>query len=146
MPFVNVWTHFVWSTKKRQPILTDPFRDELFEHIKGNARTKNIHLDRINGYHDHVHCLISLSRTDSMDKVAQLLKGESSHWFNNRSGFNARPLYWQNDYFAISIGKEAIDTVRAYIDAQPIHHKKYTFTEEYEKFRKEYGFDPSDFN
>jgi REP element-mobilizing transposase RayT len=145
MPFVRVWTHFVWSTKNREPILIEPYRNLLFEHIKQNAREKGIWLDRVNGYHDHVHCLVSLGKEQSIDTIAQLLKGESSHWFNNRSGFNTHRLSWQNDYFAASVSEKAIDTARAYLENQVIHHKKVSFQEEYQQLMNEYRFLPSDF-
>lgn len=146
MPFVRVWTHYVWSTKKREPVLIDPYRGQLFQHMKENARIKNIYLDRINGYHDHVHYLVSLDKTQSIDKIAQLLKGESSYWFNNHSGFNVSKLTWQNDYFAVSVSESAIDTVRAYIDKQVFHHQKKSFEQEYQEMMIKYGFQLSDFN
>ena len=86
MPFIKVWIHFVWSTKNREAILKDNFRYPLFDHIKKNAQLKNIYLDRVNGYYDHAHCLVSLGSDQTIEKVAQLIKGESSFWFNNKSG------------------------------------------------------------
>lgn len=126
--------------KNREIILTDDFRDPLFEHIKQNARLKNIYLDRINGYYDHVHCLVSLSSDQTIEKIAQLLKGESSFWFNNKSGFNTSRLEWQDEYFAVSVSESALHKVRAYIDNHVNHHRKKTFMEEYDEFIIKYGF------
>jgi REP element-mobilizing transposase RayT len=78
MPFIRVWIHYVWATKNRQAILTEDIRAALFNHIKQNAITKKIYLDRINGYTEHVHCLVSLGSDQTIEKVAQLLKVESS--------------------------------------------------------------------
>ena len=140
MPYIRVWIHYVWSTKYRDPVLKDEFREILFEHIRQNARSKDIYLDRVNGYHDHVHCLISLGSGQTIDKIAQLIKGESSFWFNNKSGFKTNKLEWQEEYFAVSVSESAVDNVRAYIDNQVKHHQKKTFAEEYEEFIKKYGF------
>jgi putative transposase len=140
MPFIKVWVHYVWATKQRSPVLTKSIRHALFEHIKTNAKTKGIYLDRINGHAEHVHCLVSLSSDQTIEKVAQLLKGESSFWFNNRSGFAAPRLQWQDDYFAVSVGESGVDNVRAYIDNQEVHHQKKTFAQEYEEFISKYGF------
>jgi len=82
MPFVKIWIHFVWSTKNREPYLTDKIRQKVFEHIRENAQTKGIHLDFINGYTDHVHCLISLGTDQTIEKTMQLIKRESSFWIN----------------------------------------------------------------
>ena len=108
--------------------------------MKQNAKIKNIFLDRINGYLDHVHCLISLGSDQTIEKVAQLLKGESSYWFNNKSGFKTSKLEWQEEYFAISVSESMLETVRKYIDNQFEHHQKKTFSEEYEEFIKKHGF------
>lgn len=140
MPYIKVWIHFVWSTKNRQRVLTDPFRDLLFEHIRQNARLKNIYLDRVNGYHDHVHCLLSLGSDQTIEKIAQLIKGESAFWFNNKSGFRTDKLEWQDEYFAISVSESKLDIVRRYIDNQVAHHQKKTFAEEYDEFIRHYSF------
>ncbi|HKC65969.1 MAG TPA: transposase, partial [Pyrinomonadaceae bacterium] len=60
MPWVKVWIHFVWSTKNREPYLKDGIRQKVFQHIRENAKEKDIFLDFIGGYIDHVHCLVSL--------------------------------------------------------------------------------------
>jgi REP element-mobilizing transposase RayT len=140
MPFIKAWMHYVWATKNREPVLIEPYREQLFDHIRTNAREKKIFLDRINGYHDHVHCLVSLSSDQTIEKVAQLIKGESSFWFNNKSGFNTAKLQWQDEYFAVSVSQSKLHEVRAYIDGQVIHHQKQTFAEEYQKFISKYGF------
>jgi len=135
MPYIKVWIHYVWSTKNREAVLTDKF-----DHIKQNARIKNIYLDRINGYYDHVHCLVSLGSDQTIEKIAQLIKGESSFWFNNKSGFNTPRLDWQDEYFAVSVSESRLDSVRSYIDNQVSHHQKKTSMEEYNEFISKYGF------
>ena len=82
MSFVKVWIHFVWSTKNRQPFMSDEIRPKVFRHIRENAQSKGIYLDFINGYTDHVHCLISLGVDQTLEKIMQLIKGESSFWIN----------------------------------------------------------------
>jgi REP element-mobilizing transposase RayT len=61
MPFIKVYIHFVWSTKNRIQFLdTKELRQLVWNHIRKNAKKKGIHIDFINGYSDHCHCLISL--------------------------------------------------------------------------------------
>jgi len=55
MPFVKVWIHLVWSTKNREPYLDKSIRQHVFAHIRENAVKKDIYIDFINGYSDHVH-------------------------------------------------------------------------------------------
>ena len=85
-------------------------------------------MDRINGYYDHVHCVISLGFDQTIEKITQLIKGESSFWFNNKSGFDGR-LEWQDEYFAVSVSKSQVDILRRYIGNEEIHHQTKTFEE-----------------
>lgn len=78
MSHVKIWIHLVFSTKNHQPLFTKEIRYTLFEHIRENARRKDIWLDHINGYSDHIHCLISMGKDQSISKISQLIKGESS--------------------------------------------------------------------
>lgn len=85
MAHVKIWVHVVWGTKNHQPILTNDFRKKLFEHIRENARSKKLYIDFINGYLDHVHCLLALNADMSLAKVVQLIKGEAAYWSNKNS-------------------------------------------------------------
>ena len=69
MSFVKIWVHLVFATKNRQPLLESKFRSELYNHIRENCKEKGIFLKAINGYSDHIHCLISLGKDQSMVSV-----------------------------------------------------------------------------
>lgn len=73
MSYIKVYVHYVWSTKDRFPFLNDSIRDQLFAHIRENARNKNIYIDFINGYVDHVHVLVSMNDDLGIGKIAQLV-------------------------------------------------------------------------
>jgi putative transposase len=90
MGYMRIWFHLVWTTKNREPILTKEVRWELFSHIRENAENKGIYLDFINGYLEHVHCLISLGSGQNIDKILMLLKGESSYWINKNKIFGGK--------------------------------------------------------
>jgi REP element-mobilizing transposase RayT len=122
-------------------MLVMPYRKLLFDHMKENARIKNIELDRINGYIDHVHCLVWLKPEQTIGGIAKLLKGESAYWFNNKSGFEHSRLQWQTNYFAVSVSLSGLDAVRAYIDTQETHHQQQTYEKECAEFMKEYLFE-----
>lgn len=133
MPFVKVWIHFVWSTKNREPFLSDNIRSKVFQHIRENAREKGIFIDFINGYVDHAHCLISLGTDQTIEKIMQLIKGESSYWIN-KNGLCPGNFAWQDEYFAVSVSETVVDKVRDYIKRQEEHHRKRTFQEEFDEF------------
>jgi putative transposase len=139
MPYIKIWLHCVWNTKSRQPLLQKENRQNIFNHIINYSKEKNIFIDRINGSLEHVHCLISLGNEQSISKVINLLKGESSHWINTQKLIRGK-FEWQNDYFAVSVSESVVDKVRKYIENQEEHHKKISFKEEYDEFIKKYGF------
>jgi REP element-mobilizing transposase RayT len=140
MPFIKVYIHFVWSTKNRIPFLeTKDIRQKVWKHIKENSIKKGIHIDFINGYSDHCHCLVSLGANQTIEKVMQLIKGESSFWINKEK-LTKEKFQWQSEYFAVSVSESILDKVRNYIKNQENHHAKKTFQEEYEEFILKYDF------
>jgi len=141
MPFVKVYIHFVWSTKNRVPFLdSKELRRKVWVHIRENAVTKGIFIDHINGYSDHCHCLVSMGIDQNIQKLMQLIKGESSFWINKHKLTRAK-FEWQDEYFAISVSESRIDMVRTYIRNQEEHHLKKTFQQEYDEFIEKYGFE-----
>ena len=139
MSFVKIMVHTVWSTKSREVFLTKEIRSAVIEHIKQNARKKEIFIDRINGYTEHLHCLIGLNADMSISKAMQLIKGESAFWINKEKITKSK-FEWADEYFAVSVSESMLDKVRAYIDGQEKHHTKTTFMQEYDEFVRKYDF------
>src|ERR1700722_2750420 len=139
MSYVTVWLHCVWSTKNREPLLTKELRPALFQHILNNGRKKKIWVDMVNGHKEHVHSLISLDKNMTIADTMQLLKGESANWLN-KSGYLKEKVYWQDDYFAVSVGQSQVEKVRNYIKGQEEHHKKKPFEQEVNEFMEKYGW------
>ncbi|MCF8219603.1 MAG: transposase [Bacteroidales bacterium] len=80
MPYVKIYLHTVWTTKSRQKLMAKEIRQQIFDHILENAKKKGIHIIEINGYLEHVHCIISLKQDQNISTVKNLIKGESSYW------------------------------------------------------------------
>lgn len=145
MPFVNVNIHFVWSTKNRYPFLNSKeIRTKVWNHIKENGKKKGVFIDFVNGYTNHCHCLVSLGVNQTIEKVIQLIKGESSFWINKKdilsdSGIKEK-FEWQDEYFAVSVSESMLAKVRNYIKNQEKHHLKKSFQDEYDEFISKYGF------
>src|ERR1700749_366571 len=98
MSFVKIWVHLVFATKNREPLLSKNFRYDLYNHIIQNCKEKDIFLQTINGYTDHIHFLISIGKDQTISKTSQLIKGVSSLWIN-KNNFTAEKFNWQDDYF-----------------------------------------------
>ena len=141
MPYIKVYIHFVWSTKNRIPFLDNHIlRQTVWQHIRENAREKNIYLDFIGGYSDHCHCLISLGLDQSIKQMAQLIKGESSHWINQNKLCKSK-FQWQNDYFVASVSESHMSKTREYIRNQEVHHRAKLYSEEINDLLLKHGFE-----
>ena len=140
MPFIKIYVHLVFSTLDRKPFLNTPeLRVKVWKHIKENASQKGIFIDMVNGYSDHCHCLISFGSNQTVEKIVQLIKGESSHWIN-KNELTKEKFNWQDEYFAVSVSESKIEAVRNYIKKQEVHHQKKTYSQEYEEFIEKYNF------
>lgn len=140
MGYIKIWIHLVWTTKNREPFLSANIRKRVFEHIRINAAEKGIYIDFINGYLEHVHCLISLGSGQNIDKIMMLIKGESSHWINQSKSVRQK-FEWQDEYFAVSVSESLVNRTRTYIKKQEEHHRMKSFQEEYDEFMHKYGFE-----
>lgn len=139
MPYTKVLVHLIWSTKNREKLIKKELKPVLLEHIKENAKEKSIYIDKINCVEDHIHILFSLGREQSVSKVVQLIKGESSYWWNKNS-ISKYKFEWQDEYIALSVSDSIADKVREYIMNQEEHHRIKSFDEEYKLFLEKYGF------
>ncbi|MDB5138306.1 MAG: transposase [Mucilaginibacter sp.] len=140
MSFVKIWVHLVFATKNRESLLKKEFRSDIFQHIINNCKEKEIFLQAINGYTDHLHCLISLGKDQSISKISQLIKGESSFWIN-KNKLTLEKFSWQDDYFAVSVSESQVETVINYIKNQEKHHSKKSFEDEVNEFMTKYGWE-----
>ncbi|MBK9389606.1 MAG: IS200/IS605 family transposase [Bacteroidetes bacterium] len=137
MSYIRIWVHCVWTTKRRIPYMEDHIRSAVIKHISENAKQKGIHIDHINGYHEHLHSLISLGGRQTISEIMQNLKGESSYWIN-KSKLTMHKFEWQDDYYAVSIGMDHLEILRAYIRNQVNHHRKESIDNEIDRLIEEY--------
>jgi putative transposase len=144
MPFIKVMIHYIWSTKNRQPIISQELKPLLLSHIKENSIKKGIFIDCLNCVKDHIHLLVSLGSDQTIAKTAMLIKGESSFWVNKEK-LTKQKFEWQEEYIALSVSESAVNKVRQYIFMQEEHHNKKTFAEEYDAFLAAHEFNRNDF-
>lgn len=138
MAYTRIYIHLVWTTSKRIKFLRKEIRQQVFKHIKSYGTEKGIYIDQVNGYNDHVHCLIGLKADQKISTIMQLLKGESAYWINKEKLTNSK-FKWQKEYYAVSVGTRQLGIVRNYIKNQESHHAKTTIKTELTKFKKFYN-------
>lgn len=117
-------------------MITDELKPLLLKHIKENSIKKEIYITALNCVSDHIHLLVSLGKEQTIAKTAMLIKGESSYWVNKQK-LSKFKFEWQDEYIAISVQYNSIQNVVAYIGNQEEHHKKKSFSDEYDEFIKE---------
>jgi len=100
-------------------------------------QNQKIYIDFINCVDDHVHITVSLRAEQSISKVMQLIKGESSYWVNKNKLIPTK-FEWQDEYYAISVSDSVMPVVRDYIKNQEEHHRHKSFEEEYEEMMKHF--------
>lgn len=140
MPYVRLLIHAVWATKDRKPMMNKENKEALCQHIRDYASKKNIHLINVNGWRDHIHCLISMSADQNVATIMNLIKGESSFWSNRHLKWKEK-FGWQDEYFVVSVSQSHFEVVNRYIDRQEKHHHEKLFQEEYDEFLKSYQFE-----
>ena len=140
MPHTRILIHTVWATKDRKPLMTMDTKDAICGHIVDYSQSKGIYLLNINGWTDHIHCLISLSADQTVATVMQLLKGESAYWANRTLEFTEH-FGWQDEYFAVSVSESQRVLVSQYITNQEKHHQTKSFADEYDEFMQQYSFE-----
>ena len=138
MAYTKVYIHLVWTTSKRIKFLRKEIRLQVFNHIQSYGLEKGIYIDQVNGYNDHVHCLVGLKADQKISMVLQLLKGESAYWINQNKLTNSK-FKWQKEYYAVSVGYRQLEIVRNYIKNQERHHTRTTLSKELLRFMKAYN-------
>jgi putative transposase len=121
--YTRIFVHFVWATKNREKVLTKDVRPRVYQHIAKYANENGIVIKAMNVQMDHVHCLIDVASNQNVDYIVKLLKGESSHWINEKDIVSPKFL-WQRGYGAFSMSPSHIEKVIEYIANQDEHHRK----------------------
>ena len=138
--FTHVLIHYIFSTKGRQPFLTDEIRPRILDYMGGIARKNGIQPQIIGGIEDHVHMLVLLPKTLSIAKAIQLIKGGSSKWIHDEFP-QLKHFAWQIGYGAFSVSLSNKESVVNYIKRQKEHHRKKTFKKEFIEFLEKYNIE-----
>jgi len=134
----KVYVHIVFSTKNREPFITEEVKDELFAYIGGICKQMECTPIRVGGHVDHIHILCRLSKKVTIIKLLEDVKKRSSKWVKTK-GSDYSKFYWQDGYAIFSVNPDGIPTVKKYIERQSEHHRKKSFKEECRDFFKDYG-------
>ncbi|MCI0491709.1 MAG: IS200/IS605 family transposase [Planctomycetes bacterium] len=127
--FGSLHCHIVFSTKHRLPQIEAELQPRLYDYIGGIVRNHGCCLVAAGGMPDHVHLLVSLSRTISMADAVRVIKANSSRWMHEDVG--QRDFGWQDGYGAFAVSYSNVDSVKSYLANQVEHHRRQTYQEEF---------------
>ncbi len=133
----NLYTHFIFTTLHRIPVIVENHRERIEKYITGIINNNDSQLYAIYANPEHVHFLISRSPKLSEEMLASIVAA-SSQQFINQNKLCVTPFAWQESASAFSVSKSDIDRVCKYILNQAEHHRKVSFAEEYDAFIRFY--------
>lgn len=138
--YTNLLYHIVFSTKDRQPIITDEYQPRLYDYLGGTIRNLGGISLGINGTEDHVHVLAKLRPDKSLSDVLRDLKANASGWMHDVFP-DLKDFSWQRGYGAFTVSASNVATVQNYIARQKEHHQKQSFRDEFIEFLKANGIE-----
>ncbi len=131
--YTRLQVHFVFAVKYRRALILPEIEEPLHKYITAIFQNNDHNMLAINSVADHIHFFAGLNPNQSISKLVELVKGDSSEFLNKQKLCN-RPFHWQSGYGAFSHSYSQIDSVVKYIHNPKLHHKKQSFRNEYEKF------------
>lgn len=130
--------HVVFSTKNRADLIEPEIERDLFGYIQGIVVNNKSRLIIVNGTMNHIHLLISLSKTISISELIGDVKRDSSNWIKKQNAKYSK-FYWQEGYGAFSVGQTEDESVINYIKNQKRHHASKEYKTEFRGFLKKYN-------
>jgi REP element-mobilizing transposase RayT len=133
----NLYTHFVFTTLNRMPVILETFRERIEKYITGIVNNNGCKMYSIYANPEHVHFLVSRSPQLDEECLATIIANSSEKFINDHH-FCAGIFQWQQSCSAFSVSKRNIDDLCKYIKNQNEHHKKQSYAEEYDGYVKFY--------
>lgn len=133
----NLYTHFIFTTLHRIPMISDNHRVRIEKYITGIVKNHDCFLYAIYANPEHVHFLVSRTPSISEETLATIIEN-SAEGFINMNKLCQGVFRWQNTCSAFPVSKSNVDRVCRYILNQAEHHRKICFEKEYETFLKFY--------
>lgn len=131
------YLHIVFSTKHRKPWIQKPFMDPLNKYLVVVCKDKESPSVAVGSHLNHVHVLCRLSPKIALSDFMQKIKSNSLRWMKTLDS-SLSDFSWQNGYAACSVSARAVDTVKAYIFNQEVHHGRQDYRVEILSLLKEH--------
>ena len=116
----HIQYHFVWVTKYRHKVLRGEVAERARELIRQSCMSRDIKILKGHVSKDHVHLLLSSPPALSPAKIAQYLKGRSSHMLQQEFSHLKKRYWgqhlWARGYFCSTSGELTSEQIQGYIE------------------------------
>jgi putative transposase len=144
MPYARLFYHIVWTTKYRQPLITEANREAILKAIASKAIALHGICHAINAVSDHVHLVASIPPSMPLGTWIGQVKGNSSHLASRLFGEGMNePFEWQNGYAVLTVSESHLERVIQYVLNQQKHHNEGTLHPRLERCEEEQPAIPS---
>ncbi|MBI3249888.1 MAG: IS200/IS605 family transposase [Deltaproteobacteria bacterium] len=125
MPYWQLFYHIVWSTKKREPLLTPSLEPFVYDFVRSKASGLGATVFAVNGTIDHIHLVVTIPPHLAVSTFIGQVKGVSSA---NVNKLTAVPFLfaWQEEYGVFSFDKKRLPNHVGYVERQKEHHQQGT--------------------
>jgi putative transposase len=121
--FTEQFMHMVWATHGRLPLITPEVRGALHPYLVHLAQTVHCRVLAVGSVPDHVHVVVRIHPATSVARLAQELKGVSSHYINHAFKSDPPRLLWQGGYGAFSFWRRDLKVLIRYTQTQRARHE-----------------------
>ncbi len=120
--------HLVWLPKYRRRVLMGEVARRLNELFVQACEMNDWEIHELNIQKDHVHMLLQINPRESLSHVMQIIKGGSSFMirkeFPDLEEFLWGDSFWNDGFFAETVGQLNEKVIREYIQNQDKKNKK----------------------
>lgn len=134
--FTEMFHHFVWATKRREPLITPDMEPALHDFIRHKCAVLGATIYAVNGMPDHVHLACSLPMTLAPSDFLEKIKGGSAYFINHKPEWRDNLqvyLRWQSGSGALTYTRRDLVRIIAYVDNQKSHHARGTLSPKMEQ-------------
>ncbi len=117
----EIYLHFVWSTRRRLPMMVGTVEQAVVSSIVKEAQSAGVEVLAVGGMPDHVHLAARLPAKIAPAELIRRVKGVSSTTGRVVAG-DSGAFSWQDGYGAFSFSRSQLGRVTAYVRNQKRHH------------------------
>lgn len=136
----HLLVHIIYSTIGQEKLIPFEFRERISSYLKGILRGENCPALEVAVQEDHVHLLVQLDATQSLQSLVMKLKSQSARWLNDLEDYGQR-FAWQEDWLGFSVSASQAESVASFLRGQDDYHGTRSFADEAREFCQRHGIE-----